>query len=70
MQIINNGTVERIVPITIEGLQGISNYTVLLLDNDSDLESNGTLVVVDGTDITATIPAKSLVVFALDAVWS
>lgn len=70
MQIINNGSVERSVPITIESLETISNYTVLLLNNDFDLAANDSLVVVDGTGITATIPPKSLVVLALDAVWS
>lgn len=70
MQIINNASVERTVPISISDLQSISNYTVLLLNNDYDLAENNTLLVIDGTNITATIPARSLVVFALDAVLS
>lgn len=70
MQIINNASVERTVPISIVDLQSISNYTVLLLNNDFDLAKNDSLLVVDGADITATIPARSLVVFALDAIWT
>ncbi|CAN8105556.1 unnamed protein product [Discula destructiva] len=70
MQMINNASVERTVPITIDSLQAISNYTTLILNNDFDLANNASLVVVDGTTITATIPPRSLVVLALDAVWS
>lgn len=72
MQLINNGTVDQTFSVTIDALESISNYTTLLLNNDFDLVANGTLVVVadDGTGIQATVPAKSLVVLALDAVWS
>lgn len=67
MQIINNASVDRTVPITIDSLGTISNYTVSLLNNDHDLASNDSLVVIDGTTITATIPAKSLVLLAFSA---
>ncbi|KAK7737860.1 hypothetical protein SLS53_006237 [Cytospora paraplurivora] len=70
MQVINNADVARTVPIKIDNLQIVNNSTVLLLNNDFDLESNDTLVVIDGTNITATIPPRSLVVLAFDAVWS
>lgn len=73
LQLINNGTVDQTFAVEVAGgaLAGVSNYTALLLNNDADLEpvEDGT-VVVDGTAITATVPAKSLVVLALDAVWS
>lgn len=70
MQLINNGTVDQTFSVSIGAIEGISNYTALLLNNDFDLTENGTVVAVDGTGITATVPAKSLVVLALDAVWS
>lgn len=72
MQLINNGTVDQTFAVTVDALQGVNNYTVLLLNNDFDLVANGTLVVVadNGTEIQAMVPAKSLVVLALDAVWS
>lgn len=70
MQIINNANAERSFPISIDGLQLISNYTVLLLNNDFNLAKNHSLFVMDGTNITATIPPTSMVVFALDAIWS
>lgn len=70
MQIINNASAERTVPISIDDLQSVSNYTVLLLNNDFDLASNDSILVVDGSNITVTMPARSLVVFALDGVWS
>lgn len=70
MQLINNETTERIVPISIDYLQAINNYTLMLLNNDYDLENNDSLVMIDGVNVTITIPSKSLVVLALDAVWS
>lgn len=70
MQLINNGTVDQTFSVNIDALESISNYTALLLNNDFDLAENGTVVTVDGTAITATVPAKSLVVVALSAEWS
>lgn len=70
MQIINNGTDDQTISVNIDYLEEISNYTVLLLNNDYDLAANHSLVVVDGTDVKATIPAKSLIVFSMDAVWT
>lgn len=70
MQLINNETTARVVPVSIDYLESITNYTVMLLNNDFDLEKNKSLVTVDGVNVTITIPSKSLVVFALDAVWS
>lgn len=70
LQMINNASTEKTVPISIADLQSISNYTVLLLNNDYDLAKNDSILVVDGTNITATIPPRSLVVFAIDGVWS
>lgn len=73
MQLINNGTVDQTFSVTIDALESISNYTALLLNNNFNLTANDTIVTVDGgngTAIQATVPAKSLVVLALDAVWS
>lgn len=70
MQLINNGTVDQTFSVAVDALESISNYTALLLNNDFDLAENGTIVAVDGMEIQATVPAKSLIVLALDAVWS
>lgn len=70
MQLINNADVEQTVPISIGYLQSITNSTVLLLNNDFNLTTNGSLVTIDGVSVTATIPPRSLVVLAVDAVWS
>lgn len=69
MQIINNADEEKIVPVDIAQLTEITNSTTLLLNNDFDLAESDSVVDINGTTITATLPPKSLVVFALDAVW-
>ncbi|KAG8167567.1 hypothetical protein KVR01_003256 [Diaporthe batatas] len=69
MQIINNADEEKIVPITIDKLTDITNSTALLLNNEFDLAESDSVVEINGTAITATIPPRSLVVLALDAVW-
>lgn len=69
MQIINNADEERTVPISIDQLRDITNYTALLLNNDFDLAESDSVVETNGTSITATIPPRSLVVLAMDAVW-
>lgn len=69
MQIINNADEERTVPISIDQLREITNYTALLLNNDFDLAESDSVVETNGTGITATIPPRSLVVLAMDAVW-
>lgn len=69
MQIINNADEEKIVPVSIDKLTEITNSTALLLNNDFDLAESDSVVEIDGTTITATIPPRSLVVLALDAVW-
>lgn len=69
MQIINNADEERTVPISIDQLRDITNYTALLLNNDFDLAESDSVVETNGTGITATIPPRSLVVLAMDAVW-
>lgn len=69
MQIINNADEEKIVPVNIVKLTEITNSTALLLNNDFDLAESDSVVEIDGTTITATIPPRSLVVLALDAVW-
>lgn len=69
MQIINNADEERVVPINIDQLSEITNYTALLLNNDFDLAESDSVVETNGTLVTATIPARSLVVLAMDAVW-
>lgn len=70
VQLINNGTVDRTFAVAIDALASVGNYTARLLNNDFDLAENGTIVAVDGTEIQATVPAKSLIVLALDVVWS
>lgn len=69
MQIINNADEEKIVPINIDKLTEITNSTALLLNNHFDLAESNSVVKIDGTTVTATIPPRSLVVLALDAVW-
>lgn len=69
MQIINNADEEKTVPITIDQLAEISNYTALLLNNDFDLAESDSVIAANGTIVTATIPARSLVVLAMTAVW-
>jgi hypothetical protein len=69
MQIINNADEEKIVPVNIDQLTEITNSTALLLNNDFDLAESDSVVEINGTTITATIPPRSLVVLALDAVW-
>lgn len=69
MQIINNADEERTVPISIDQLRDITNYTALLLNNDFDLAESDSVIETNGTGITATIPPRSLVVLAMDAVW-
>lgn len=69
MQIINNADEEKTVPITIDQLKEVTNYTALLLNNDYDLAESHSVVETNGTGITATIPPRSLVVLAMDAVW-
>lgn len=69
MQIINNADDEKVVPITIDQLKEITNYTALLLNNDFDLAESDSVVEANGTTVTATIPPRSLVVLAMDAVW-
>lgn len=69
MQIINNADEERTVPINIDQIKEITNYTALLLNNDFDLTESDTVIETDGTAVTATIPPRSLVVLAMDAVW-
>lgn len=69
MQIINNADEERIVPINIGQVTEITNYTALLLNNDFDLAESDSVVETNGTAVTATIPPRSLIVLAMDAVW-
>lgn len=69
MQIINNADDEKVVPINIDQLKEITNYTALLLNNDFDLAESDSVVEANGTAVTATIPPRSLVVLAMDAVW-
>ena len=69
MQIINNADDEKVVPINIDQLTAITNYTALLLNNDFDLAESDSVVETNGTAVTATIPPRSLVVLAMDAVW-
>lgn len=69
VHLLNNGTADQTLSVTIAALASVSNHTAWLLNNEADLAPDGTLVAVDGTAITATVPAKSLVVLALDAVW-
>lgn len=69
MQIINNADDEKVVPITIDQLKEMTNYTALLLNNDFDLAESDSVVEANGTTLTATIPPRSLVVLAMDAVW-
>lgn len=70
MQLINNADINRTIPISINNLDSISNYTAQLLNNDFNLTEHDSLVTIDGTNITVAIPPRSLVVLALDAVWS
>lgn len=70
MQMINNAAVEKTVPISVAYLESITNSTVLILNNDYNLTKDESIVIIDGANITATIPARSLVVLAVDAVWS
>lgn len=69
MQIINNADEERIVPIDIDQLTEITNYTALLLNNDFDLAESDSVVETNGTNVTATVPPRSLIVLAMNAVW-
>lgn len=69
MQIINNADEERTVPITIDQLTEITNYTALLLNNDFDLAESDSVIATNGTTVTATIPPRSLIVLAMDGVW-
>lgn len=69
MQIINNADEEKVVPINIDQLREITNYTALLLNNDFDLAESDSVVAANGTAITATIPPRSLIVLSMDAVW-
>lgn len=70
MQLINNASVQKTVPVSIDYLESVTNSTVLILNNDYNLTRDDSLVVIDGANVTATIPPRSLVVLAMDAVWS
>lgn len=71
LQLINNADVQKTVPVNIDYLESITNSTVLILNNDYNLtKPDESLVTIDGANVTATIPPRSLVVLAVDAVWS
>jgi hypothetical protein len=68
LQIINNNDDEATVPITVDNIAQVNNATAYLVNNDYDLaEQTEDLLKYDGASLTATVPARSLVVVAIDS---
>lgn len=70
MQIINNDDESKTTAVKIQSVESINNITAYLVNNDFDLAENSTLVEVQDTGVTVTVPARSLVVLAVDGSWA
>jgi hypothetical protein len=69
IQTINNGDKFETTPANIQSIEGIIGIAAYLVNNDFDLAEKASLVEFQGTDVTVTVPTRSLIVLAVNGSW-
>lgn len=69
LQIINNADETSSVPVVLDSVTHISSATAYLVNNDFNLAENSSLVALEALDMVVTVPARSLVVLAVNGTW-